>query len=462
MAPVGRKLPDRFGIFTTLGDPPDLIISDVAWNPTSDLQAGQTITFTATVENIGSGPVVDAFQVDFKIDGSSIGSKTVDPVIPAGGTTQVVQTWTARTGEYSIEVIADSTGTVIESFEENNTLSAGLPNIIDPTPPELVSTVPNHDASLNDLSRIEFTLFDQFGTVDDAAVIAGVAVIDGSNRPVGFTVSENNDLFTITPNSLPLADDTYQVSLVAIDLAGNTQSYSFSFTVDKQDPAEPVITGGTVTSGVIQVRPAQNSSNNATVTLTGTREDNTGVWINNQLKVNSGSNDWSVDMTLTQGNNSLEIWAEDAAGNRSLSVWVDIQVDSIAPIITAVAPANNSFVNTSPATIVIDYQETGSGLNIENSSLSIKDGNQVEVAGTWADSDGNQLIFTPATALAESYYTIALQLVDSLGNQGATAQYQFTVDTPPPPARRNLPGHIAYPQPHPGASPHQGAYAAIR
>ena len=447
--------------FTTMGEPPDLIISDVVWNPTSNLQAGQTITFTATVENIGSGPVVDAFQVDFKIDGSSIGSKTVDPVVLAGGTAQVVQTWTSRTGDFDVEVIADSSGTVTESFEENNSLSAGLPNIIDPTAPELVSTNPNHDASLNDLSRIEFTLYDQFGTVDDAAVIAGVSIIDSNSRPVACTVSENNDLFIITPNSLPLADDTYQVSLVGIDLAGNTQSYLFSFTVDKQDPAEPVITGGTVTSGTVQVRPAQNSSVNASVTLTGTREDNSGVWINHQLTVNPGSNDWSADMTLTQGLNSLEIWATDAAGNRSLSVWVDVQVDSIAPIITDVAPADDSFINTSPATILIDYQESGSGLNIENSSLSIRDGNQAEVAGTWADSDGNQLIFTPATALAESSYTIALQLVDSLGNQGTAAQYHFSVDTTPPPAP-----HL-HPVPSPTHNPTQEvtgtkqAYSAI-
>ena len=189
-----------------------------------------------------------------------------------------------------------------------------------------------------------------------------------------------------------------------------------------------------VTSGQIQLRPAQNSSNSTTVTLTGTREDHTSVWINNQLKVNSGSNNWSVDMTLTQGNNTLEIRAEDAAGNRSPSVWVDIQVDSIAPAITAVAPADNSFVNTPPATIVIDYQEAGSGLDIDNSTRSIRDSSQVEVAGTWADSAGSQQVFTPAAALADSYYSIVLQMADSLGNQGAAAQYHFTVDTTPPPA----------------------------
>ena len=92
---------------------------------------------------------------------------------------------------------------------------------------------------------------------------------------------------------------------------------------------------------------------------------------------------------------------------------------------------------------MIDYQEAGSGLNIENSTRSIQDGNQVEVAGTWADSAGSQLVFTPAAALAESDYTIALQLVDSLGNQGAAAQYHFTVDTTPPPA----------PEVHPVTSP---------
>jgi len=150
-------------------------------------------------------------------------------------------------------VIADSTGTVVESDEENNTLWAGLPNIIDPTPPELVSTVPNHAASLNELYRIEFILFDQFGTVDAAAVMTSVAVIDDSSRPVACTVSENNDHYTLTPDSLPLNDGTYQVSLVAIDLAGNAQNYSFSFTLDKQAPVEPVITGGTVSSGTLQV-----------------------------------------------------------------------------------------------------------------------------------------------------------------------------------------------------------------
>ena len=420
--------------FTTLGDPPDLIISDVTWNPMSDLQAGQTITFTAAVENFGGGPVVDVFEVEFYVDGASIGNQTVNPVFHAGSSKSISRTWTAKTGSHSIEVRADSKQKVVELHEGNNTLSVDLPNIIDPTAPELVGTVPDQGASVRELSQIVFTLFDLFGSVDDVAVIASVAVSDGSNLPVDVSVSEINDHFTITPDSLPLNDNTYQVSLTAVDLAGNAQNYSFSFTLDKQAPAEPTITGGTVTSGVIQVRPAQNNFNSTTVTVSGMRDDNTSVWINNQQKVNLDSGNWSVDMNLTQGNNSLEIWVTDAAGNRSPSVWVDIQVDSIPPSIGAVTPTNNSFVNLAPATIVIQYQEADSGLNLENSTHTIQTGNQVEVTGTWADSGGSQLVFTPSAAFTESDYTLELQLVDGLGNQGAAAQYHFTVDTTPPPA----------------------------
>ncbi len=429
--------------FTTLGAPPDIVVSEFVWNPAFGLRAGQTITLTATVENTGAGPVVDSFAVEFYVDGSSIGSQTVNPVFQAGSSTSISRTWTAKTGNHSIAVRADGKQKVVELNEENNNDSADLPDIIDPTPPDLVSTVPADGTSLTQVDEIIFTLSDQYGAVDDAAVIAGVAVLDGSSLPVGCTVSENNDRFTITPNSLPLNDDTYLVSLAAIDLAGNAQNYSFSFTIDKQAPAEPAITGGAVTSGVIRLRPVQNSANSTIVTLTGLREDNTGVWINNQLMLNSGSGDWSVDMTLTEGNNSLEIWLADVAGNRSPSVWVDIQVDSILPSITAVAPSNSSFVNIPPATIVVNYQETGSGLNIDNSILSIKDGDQEEVAGIWADFGANQLIFTPAAAFAESYYTIELQLEDRQGNQGAAAQYRFTVDVTPPQA----------PEIHPVTSP---------
>ena len=439
----------------------DLTVTQIVWDPAANLQAGQEITFTATVQNNGTAPVETAFQVDFKIDGASIGTQTVNPVISSGGSAQVVKTWTAQTGDHTIEAVADSTSVINETSEANNSLSANLPTIIDPTPPELVSTNPADGAALQQVDQIIFTLFDQYGVVDDAAVSASVSVLDGGSQSVNGTVSESNDQFTFTPTTAPLADSTYTVSLTAADEAGNTQNYSFSFTVDNQAPVEPTITGATVTSGMIQVRPAQNTSNSAIITLTGTREDNTSIWIDGVKKAVPGTGDWSIDLNLPQGDNALEIWLEDAAGNRSGSIWVDIQVDSIAPAVTSITPADDSFVNTAPATVVIGFDETGSGLNLENSTKSIKDGNQVEVAGTWSVAGGNQLIFTPSGALAESDYTVSVQLQDNLGNQSATYAYNFTVDTTAPPAPEVHPVTTPTNNPTQVVAGTKEAYAAI-
>ncbi|HUT69838.1 MAG TPA: Calx-beta domain-containing protein [Desulfatiglandales bacterium] len=420
--------------FTTWAS--DLVVAGITWEPATNIEGGQEVTFTGTIQNNGAGPAVDDFQVDFRIDGSSIGTKTVTQILAPGESIQVIQTWTAQVGDHTIEVVVDSTGQVTESDEGNNSLAQSLPEAIDTIPPELVGTNPAQGAVLQQVQQIVITLVDRYGgTVDDTAVAGGITVKDGTNQTVSGTVTELNDEFTFTPDTSPMADDTYQVSFTAQDMAGNTQAYSFSFTVDSQSPAKPTITGGTVFSGVIQARPAENKADSPTITLTGTREDNTGVWINAVLRVPPGTGGWSVDLTLPQGNNSLEIYLEDGAGNRSPSEWVDILVDSIAPAITSITPAHGSFLNVAPATVLVGYQEETSGLNLDASTLSIKDSGMVEVGGTWTIPGASELVFTPASPFLDSHYTLTVQLEDNLSNRGSAAECHFTVDTiaPPPP-----------------------------
>ncbi|MFZ1986985.1 MAG: hypothetical protein WAU91_21415, partial [Desulfatitalea sp.] len=124
----------------------------------------------------------------------------------------------------------------------------------------------------------------------------------------------------------PLADGVYQVSLTASDTLGNSRAYGFGFTIDAQPPAKPTITGGTVQSGTIHARPAQNTAADFMAPLQGTRDPDTSVWIAGALRIAQGTGPWSIDLTLAQGDNALEVWCVDAAGNRSLSEWVDIHV----------------------------------------------------------------------------------------------------------------------------------------
>jgi RHS repeat-associated protein len=312
--------------------------------------------------------------------------------------------------------------------------------------PELESTSPSDGAIAQVVDQIVFTLSDQQeavfpGVVDDAAVIASLHVTDAGGQTIEGTVTESNDQFNFTPATTPLPDSVYTVSFNAADVAGNIQVYTFSFTVDSLPPAAPTITGATATSGLIQARPVQNSSTTTSVTLTGTREANTSVWINNTLKMALGTPDWSVSLTLSQGENALELWLQDAAGNRGPSTWVDILVDSIAPSITSIAPENNAFVKAQPQSITLTYEETTSGLNAGKTLFSVKDVNDQAVAGSWSPSGDGNLEFTPDAPLLDGSYTVEAQLEDNLGNRSSLARYHFTLDTtlPPEPQVSDLP-----------------------
>jgi hypothetical protein len=154
--------------------------------------------------------------------------------------------------------------------------------------------------------------------------MANITLTDNSQQSVPGTVTESNNTFSFVPNTIPLADGTYQMTITAVDTYGNAQDHTFSFTIDTQPPAKPAITGGTVASGTLQPRPAQNSANRVMVTVTGTRADHTSVWINGVQKEPLGSGDWSIQIDLIPGNNSVEVFCQDQAGNHSVSEWVDI------------------------------------------------------------------------------------------------------------------------------------------
>ncbi|MFZ0725147.1 MAG: fibronectin type III domain-containing protein, partial [Desulfobacterales bacterium] len=417
--------------FTTLG--PDLVVTDISWTPAESLAAGQTVTFTALIANYGTGPVVDAFQAAFEIDGVSIGAASAGTILQVGESVQINRSWTAQTGDHTIKVTADSGGKVTESDENNNSLSFLLPAIIDPTPPDLTGSVPADGAFVKAVNQVRFTLVDQYGVVDDVAVIASVAVV-GGGHPVSGTVVEANDQFTFVPETIPLPDGVYQMTLTAADVSGNTRGYSFAFTVDQQPPAPPVITGGMVATGLIQARPFDNRSSAAVITLTGTRDADTSVWIDNIRKADVGSGDWSVALNLPQGESALEIWVQDTTGNRSDSVWVDMLVDTVAPSVTSMTPKNDSFINAPPAAVVVGFSEATTTLDLDGSTHALRDSSLSVVPGTWSVAGGNQLVFTPPAPLPESLYMVELQLVDELGNRGTAVQHRFTVDTTAPPA----------------------------
>lgn len=274
---------------------------------------------------------------------------------------------------------------------------------------------------------------DVHGQLDETAIIDSFIVLNQDNIKIEGTITAEDNVFSFVPTAGSLPQGTYIVSLMAKDAWGNTKEYTFTFTVDSDAPMPATITGGTVSSGLIQVRPEPNRSDISQIELTGTREDQTRVLINGIEKSSVGSGDWSAPIVLVQGENTLQIIIEDRAGNQSTPVFVDILFDSVAPVVTGTLPLDNSFTNVPPDTIEVQYSEQMGTLDINAGILSVKDKNLAIVAGEWTDHDNNRLVFTPQTPFVESIYQIEVLLVDDLGNQGTAKMFHFTLDMTPPP-----------------------------
>jgi len=313
----------------------------------------------------------------------------------------------------------------------------------DTEPPELVSLDPADGSIVAVADQIVITLFDRHGSVDDDAVISSIEVLDESGDPVAGSVSEDNDQFVFTPTNRPMPDGDFNVSVSAVDMAANSAEYSGAFTLDGLAPATPAITGGTVNTGILQVRPFANRSSLAEVILSGTREDNSGVRINGVDAVAIGSGGWSVDLSLNQGDNALEITAVDAAGNLSPAVFVDIFVDSVAPTVTANAPLNGSFLSTAPVRITIELAEATSGLDFDSTDYAITDSGGDKVDGTWSYDGIDRISFIPTETFEDATYTVSIQLIDQMGNRGAAEAYAFTVDRLAPAAPQITGGSVA-------------------
>lgn len=118
-------------ITVNLPSKPDLIISDITWNPSAPA-AGNAVTFSAVVENKGTAATTagTACNVNFYINGTKLSSSaTYSASIPVGGKvtlTQASAVWTAANGTYAVTAAADEGNLISELDETNNSYAKSL------------------------------------------------------------------------------------------------------------------------------------------------------------------------------------------------------------------------------------------------------------------------------------------------------------------------------------------------
>lgn len=259
----------------------------------------------------------------------------------------------------------------------------------------------------------------------DAVALSGITAVDAVTYSVDFVAPvtiEGEYTVTIgpniaTPQGLNMDQDQDGTPGEATD-----DVYTSSFTLDLTAPVAPAVDTYTVA-------PAVNTINTTSVTLTGTREDNTAVLVDSVEQVALGSGTWQATLTLPVGSSALVVEAADAAGNASTSVNLNFFVDTVAPTITIMTPADGSIL-TSASSITLAFVEEDSGLDLNVSTLTVTR-NAVAVPGSWAEQSGN-VVFTPSDGLVDGDYTVSAELVDVAGSSSAPFSAIFTLDSTPP------------------------------
>jgi len=215
-----------------------------------------------------------------------------------------------------------------------------------------------------------------------------------------------------TFNGLP--DGLHQVTVVAMDLLGQSIQITVNFTVDTGDPTVDIITptdGAYVNSSTgIAEWTAEDAISGIGFTLL--RVDG-GEWTDIGTAIS-----WTY--SLEDGQHTLEVKVTDLAGN-SASAVTDFTVDATSPHVIITSPAEGSYSLTNVTEMEWIAGDAVSGIALEQISL---DGIY------WTTVSGSSYVTSP---LEEGSVTFHVRVTDNAGNI-ATATVNFTVDSVTPTA----------------------------
>lgn len=217
----------------------------------------------------------------------------------------------------------------------------------------------------------------------------------------GVPVEPQGSYFLVQRNLTSEGPQTFV--FLAVDAAGNTRQITVTVVRDTFNPTliitSPSSTGDIyVSSNFIEVR--------------GITDDNTNISVGG-TNYTVTSQTFVIPVTLTEGQNTVRIHAEDAAGNTADRVLV-VRSDTRAPVVTIESLSEGAWLNSTRVTVAGTVDEPIAYVTIDQYVVPV-------IAGR----------FNATIGIAEGPNTIQVRAVDLAGNAG-TASVAVDVDTVPP------------------------------
>ncbi len=264
--------------------------------------------------------------------------------------------------------------------------------------------------------------------------VTATRTIDGATTNIdlgAYQVQSGSDV----TNKIFTEDGVYRVTILAEDAAGNRDSKTVSFTIDKTAPVLN-ITG--VTEGAYSNRPVTLNfqsiesffeTNNVRIMVERRLDGTTygrNVIFANTAKNSSVSNTFSED-----GDYTITMSAIDAAGNEAAVKTLTFTVDCTAPAVSLTGTKDYFVTQSAVAldfSVIESYYQTNQ-VQIQ-ASRRLANGKVETVAiPAWSNSGKNSSLRQQFTE--DGYYTVNITATDKAGNRKEQTIH-FTIDTEKP------------------------------
>ncbi|MBI5885114.1 MAG: hypothetical protein HZB85_00820 [Deltaproteobacteria bacterium] len=293
----------------------------------------------------------------------------------------------------------------------NESLPVFVTVALDNAAPAVVSASPANNGAYNTLiTSVTVNLSDAYSGVDINATLNGASVTDAAGQAVaGAWTASGADAVIFTPTSA-FTEGAYTVKIYPTDGLGNRALAQISFGYDVTAPLPPVInavlTPTNVTSQTIQGARSLDTASVAVSLSSGAAG----------AVSYPTSTTWRVGVSgLIDGNNTVLVYAKDAAGNRSAPASAVITVDTVPPA----APVPNSV--TSPTR---DNSVVLLGAKDADSYVYV---NSLKLVSSFADT-----AWSYTGALGEGSNTFTIYAADAADNKSQTVSVTVARDTTAP------------------------------
>ncbi len=407
--------------------------SDVFWGPQNDL----TTISGADIQVFVNGTDVDENHVrhsreDFKKHprrdaAAQIGKKNVffGQVTALSGTLEIEKAAQVNGAYIARDIIVGPNSVVTK-------ITSTTP--IDTTPP-LISGVNPAEGSVLDTSApvVSAGFQDTESGVNPASI---QILLDGEDVTSQANATETGFNFI----SGFLADGAHVLFISVSDNAGNNAQATVNFTINT-DMSPPQILNVSPADGSLHAgTPAQISADfydDKAVDATSAQILLDNADITAQANVTAAGFEFPVTTTLSDGVHTLFISVRDAVGNPA-QISTSFTIDTSAPEITIVIPADGSLLATATPAISGTLNDTVSGVNVAGVHISV-DGVDLTTQATITETTFEVLV---PDALADGGHTITVEAADAVGNS-AVQTSAFTTDTTAPVISNLTPAHMS-------------------